>query len=275
VFVGLGLALGFLQACGGDEDAPATTEISAGHIHGLGVNPGDGALFVATHAGLFRLPEGSSVAEAVGDKRQDMMGFTIDGPDGFLGSGHPAPTDGGPPNLGLIESTDAGRSWRSVSLGGQADFHVLRSSGERIYGLNGLDGQLMVSSDGGRSWEGRRPPTESFDLAIDPANEDRLLASTGRGVALSEDRGLSWRVTSPEVGLLAWPTPSRVYLIDGRGSVRLRKRDGSWSRVGSIGEAPVALTAADDRTLYAALEDGRVLASEDGGATWGERASLR
>ena len=59
------------------------------------------------------------------------MGFTVVGPDRFLGSGHPDAAgirQGKPARLGLIESTDAGDSWASRSLSGEVDFHALASS---------------------------------------------------------------------------------------------------------------------------------------------------
>jgi hypothetical protein len=74
------------------------------------------------------VPNGKKTAERVGDSYQDTMGFTVVGPNRFLGSGHPA-TDDLPPLLGLIESTDAGKTWEHVSLLGEADSHVLRSAG--------------------------------------------------------------------------------------------------------------------------------------------------
>jgi hypothetical protein len=51
------------------------------HVHGLGVNPSDRALLVATHSGLWRSPPGESRSERVGESRQDTMGFTVAGPD--------------------------------------------------------------------------------------------------------------------------------------------------------------------------------------------------
>jgi hypothetical protein len=56
------------------------------HIHGLGINPRDGARYAATHSGLFFIREGA--ASRVADRDQDTMGFTVVGPDHFLGSGH-------------------------------------------------------------------------------------------------------------------------------------------------------------------------------------------
>jgi hypothetical protein len=97
------------------------------HVHGLGVNPADGTVYVATHTGTFRLTADGK-AERVGDSYQDTMGFTVAGPDRFLGSGHPDAEGfrrGQPPRLGLIESTDAGVNWTSLSLSGEVDFHGL------------------------------------------------------------------------------------------------------------------------------------------------------
>ncbi|MEJ7704408.1 MAG: hypothetical protein WKF47_12385 [Geodermatophilaceae bacterium] len=47
--------------------------------------PHDGVLYAATHSGLFRLPEGGD-PERVANRYQDTMGFTVTGPNTFLGS---------------------------------------------------------------------------------------------------------------------------------------------------------------------------------------------
>src|SRR5688500_10165382 len=59
------------------------------HVHGLGVKPTDDALFIATHAGLFRVGPEATKAQRVGERSQDTMSFTVAGSDRFLGSGHP------------------------------------------------------------------------------------------------------------------------------------------------------------------------------------------
>ena len=126
-----------LAGCGGDDGGAASSEpvvADAGpiHVHGLGINPSDNALFIATHTGLFRAPDGESQATRVADRYQDTMGFTVVGPDHFLGSGHPDVREDLPPYLGLIESTDAGVTWEPVSLLGERDFHVLEADGSRV-----------------------------------------------------------------------------------------------------------------------------------------------
>lgn len=146
---------------------------------------------------LFRSPEGSTQAERVGSSTQDAMGFTVVGPDRFLGSGHPGPAEEGPSSLGLIESSDAGQSWSAVSLAGQADFHVLRYAQDCVYAANALTGELMLSDDGGESRQRRQPPAPAIDLAIDPRDPERLVVSTEAGLALSDDGGRSWLADQP------------------------------------------------------------------------------
>lgn len=281
----LALALG---ACGDDDasvdaggaEGAGQSPAAAGggqaeleHVHGLGVEPGSGTLYVATHYGLFKAATGETKLERAGPSRQDVMGFSVVGPRRFIGSGHPDPIENLPPNLGLIESRDRGKSWKNISLLGEADFHVLRSAGPRVYGFNSTTGKLMVSSDGGREWAERAPPAGVVDLAIDPADSRRIVASTERGTFVSPDGGNGWRPLDESIaGLLAWPAPKRLFLIDAQGRVSRSADAGkSFEAVGTIGGQPAAFVN-DRKQLYAALGDGRVMRSSDGGANWAVRA---
>jgi len=277
-----------LAACGGTDNptsdgepvqdaSPAhdATETGMQHIHGLGVR--DGTLYIATHGGLWMAPAGQTKAQRVGESQQDIMGFSVVSRDRFIGSGHPHPSQTDlPPNLGLIESRDGGRTWKNISLLGEADFHVLESSGPRIYGFDGTQGRLMVSADGGRSWQQRTPPAGIFSVAIDPASPETFVTSTERGLFLSTNAGKTMRpleLREQRVGLLAWPAKDRLYLVDGRGEVQLSADGGRrWQPVGSIGGEPAAFIAAG-RELYAALTDGSVKRSTDGGRSWAVRAT--
>jgi hypothetical protein len=276
-----------LPACGGDdppvesakqqpsEQQPAGETESVHHIHGLGVDPNNGTLYVATHTGLFRAAGGEQQMRRIGDSAQDIMGFSVVGPERFIGSGHPDPNDtSSPPNLGLIESRDGGKTWKNISLLGEADFHVLESSDGRIYGFNGIEGRLLVSSNGGRQWARRTPPAAMYDLAIDPGNPDRIVASTERGIFSSADAGKGWRpLRDDTAGLLAWPSPDRLYLVDGQGQVHLSGDGGRrWRPAGSIGGQPAAFIAHQSE-LYAALTDNTVKRSTDGGGSWTVRAT--
>ncbi len=264
-----------LVSCGENDSAgpgPGVSDTGVEHIHGLGVNPSDGALMIATHSGLFRAARGEKQARRVGDRRQDTMGFTVVGPDQFLGSGHPDPRDDLPPLLGLIRSDDAGRSWTAISLLGQADFHVLKTAGPRIYGVNSSDGQLLVSDDGGRRWVPRSPPGSLLDLAANPDDLDHIVVSSEDALHVSRDGGQGWRPLATEhAGMLAWSGRDTLYLADATGGVH-RSRDGgrAWNRVGETGGQPAAF-AHHGRELYVALQTNEVKLSRDGGRTWQTR----
>lgn len=266
-----------LAACGGDASSPAVGEAESAqlqegpalqHIHGLGINPADNRLFIATHNGLFSAAEGETRPEQVGTSTQDIMGFSVVDANRFIGSGHPGLDQDLPPNLGLIESRDGGKTWKNISLLGEADFHVLESSGGRIYGFDGASGTLKVSGNG-RDWEDRRPPAGVFGLAIDPADPSRVVASTEQGLFVSANEGRAWRPLRQDLGgLLAWAPGNRLYLVDGQGQVLSSSdRGANWRTRGGIGGQPAAFMAHEDE-LYAALADGTVKRSVDGGATW-------
>jgi photosystem II stability/assembly factor-like uncharacterized protein len=279
----LAAAIALPVGCGGDEppESGSRANFEAGdpgpiHVHGLGINPADGALFVATHTGLFRAPEGDERPERVGDRFQDTMGFTVVGPDTFLGSGHPDGRDRLPPFLGLIRSDDGGRSWRPVSLLGQRDFHVLEASGRRVYGF-GSDFEtrapgFLVSDDNGETWEEREVPEPLISLAISPRDPRRIVASGQTGLYLSEDAGRRWLPLAGPPGLLAWSDDLTV--ADANGAVHAAADAGQRMRpVGHIAGKPAALETGPDGELYAALHDGTIKRSDDGGRTWSVRAA--
>ncbi len=245
-----------------------------GHVHGLGVDPGDGTLYAATHYGLFRVPADAPAAR-VTDRQQDTMGFTVTGPGTFLGSGHPDPrTDPTlPPRLGLSRSTDAGTTWQAVSLSGKADFHALRSVGASVYGLDSATGTLVVSGDAGRSWE-TRGKVGARDVAVDPARPDLLLATTQQGVVRSTDGGRGWQPVAgaPLLVVLAWSGSGTVFGTAPDGTT-YRSDDGGlgWRGTGAAGGEPEAMTVATrdgNDEVFVAVADRGIWTSRDAGATF-------
>ena len=266
-------AIGIALAGDPEERIVPTSAAAIGiaDVHGIGVDPADGALYIATHTGLFRTTGDPPTARRVNAPEQDLMGFTPAGPGRFLASGHPGADQNLPPRLGLIESVDGGRTWRSLSLQGDADFHVLRVGGGAIYGY---DGRLLVSVDG-RRWQLRNHPGDLVDLSVDPSDGSRLLAMTSDGLRRSPDGGRTWRRGSLDrPALLARVSSKKVFAVDGGGAVLSSPDRGTtWKRVGVVEGPPHAFTADRRGALYVARGDGAVDVSRDGGRTWSSFSS--
>lgn len=254
------------------DGAPAV-DIGFGHVHGVDLNPADGMLYAATHTGVFRLdPAGP---ERIADRFQDTMGFTVVGPDHFLGSGHPDLRDPGPVHLGLVESTNAARTWQTLSLAGEADFHALSATGPVVYGWNATSGFVMRSDDGGTSWQ-RGVQLAVSDLDVDPADPRRIVLAGEEGLLVSADGGLTAQphaVQPPEplvfldhVGPAADGTGETLAGADRMGAI-WTLGDSGWERLGSLPGPPQAFTwLGVDR--FAGATDQGVFGSEDGGRTW-------
>jgi hypothetical protein len=243
------------------------------HVHGLGVNPADSSLLIATHTGTYRVGPNERTAERIGDSRQDTMGFTVAGPNHFLGSGHPdlgeAVAKDLPPHLGLIESRDAGRTWRTLSLLGEADFHILRFAGRRVYGYDASNDRLLVSADAGSSWSEVNRPAPLLDLAVDPTDTGHAVASGEGGLYETSNGGRTWGRIASLIGLLGWPERQRLYLVAEDGSVLRSANAGRrWTKIGQAGGRPAAFLARNEKELYVALHGGTIKKSRDAGRTW-------
>lgn len=261
-----------LTAC--NEPPPVTiAESDPGplHVHGLDIDPADGSLYVATHTGLFRAEAGRE-PERVGERRHDLMGFTVAGPGDLVASGHPDLTDptlqrpDAPPLLGLVQSADGGRSWEELSLLGEVDFHALEVAYGQVYGSDATSGRFLVSADR-RTWETRSTPA-LLDFAVGPDDEDVILGVTEGGTVRSDDGGRTWRpLPSPPLVSVAW-VPGGVIGLAGDGQVFSGGPDaGRWEPVGSAGGQPEALEVEGD-VWYAAVAERGVVRSDDGGVTW-------
>jgi hypothetical protein len=248
----------------GDSDATETAGAPFGmaHVHGLGLD-GD-ELVAGTHYGAFRVAEDGSVTQV--GPTQDFMGFTVVGPGHYLASGHPGAGQDAPPNLGLIESTDGGQTWDSVSLRGEADFHSLEARHGRVYGHSG--GRLMVSEDK-QSWD-ERASIALADLAVSPDDPDTVLGTTQQGLAVSGDGGNRFELVenAPALVLITWTDDGTLVGVDPQGVVHVSDDRGkTWETRGTAGGQPAALTARGE-AVFVATSDGRIVESGDGGQTF-------
>lgn len=262
-----------LAGRGGSSAAPTTEDPGIAHVHGLGLNPGDGSLNVATHFGTFRIGRDKEI-QRLGASYQDTMGFTVAGPNHFLGSGHPdlpSIRKGQPPRLGLIESNDAGATWQPVSLSGEVDFHGLAAAHGRVYGWDATSGRFMVSMDR-QKWETRSTlPLSGF--AVDPADPEHVVAAGERGLLDSTDGGRTWRDRpGPSLVTLSWDATAGLVGAAPGGPIHHTADAGAtWQRAGQLPGEPEALlaTAAE---WYAAAEVSEgstgIYRSTDSGRNW-------
>ncbi|WP_102143103.1 F510_1955 family glycosylhydrolase [Mycobacterium hubeiense] len=238
------------------------------HIHGLGINPADDALYAGTHYGVYRLASERD-PELVGGVVQDFMGFTVAGPNHFLGSGHPGADDrDAPPALGLIETTDGGQSWTSVSLSGEVDFHSLDYRHGLVYGLDSGSQTVMVSPDK-RTWD-RRAAISAVDIAVSPQNANDILATTADGLMRSLDQAKTFTpvAAQPQLVLLSWPDDGPLIGVDPIGTVYASEDSGAtWQAGRALGERPQAVLARGGGVVFVATETG-IQRSTDNGTTF-------
>ena len=102
----------------------------------------------------------------------------------------------------LVRSDDGGRTWDTIddSPGVNprpfyyADLRIDPENENRLYRLHG---SVQVSEDQGRNWRTLVPSQivhgDVHELWIDPANPRRMILGEDGGIALSYDRGATWR----------------------------------------------------------------------------------
>ncbi|MDQ7851250.1 MAG: hypothetical protein QN152_08965 [Armatimonadota bacterium] len=258
-----------------------------GHAHGLAVDPTvRDVLWIGGHSGLVKVTAGR-VWRQIGRQRYDMMGFVMSPAGGgtMFTSGHPGPHDRRPDPLGVEVSRDRGRTWRSLALAGQADFHALAVSTANpqvLYAWNvfGREG-LYRSRDGGRSWTslGAQGLGQVFALAAHPQRPEVVLAGTAGGLLVSENAGEIWttRAGLGKVTITAVAThprdPRVIYAYGvppGPGLVRSFDGGVTWTSQGFfLGSADaveaMAVDPEDADVLYLATFNGDLYRSPDGG----------
>ena len=235
------------------------------HIHAVARDPKSGELLLATHEGLFRHVNGDLVQNG---PVIDLMGFAV-APDGtYYASGHPGVGVDLPQPVGLLTSTDAGRSWRVASRGGQSDFHALTAGSTAVIGFDGV----LRSSTDGTTWTTRSIPAPPRTLAVAPTS-GALLATTEAGLLASSDTGATWRTLPPPVTalLVTWADEKTMVIATTTGQLGVSSDAGiTWTlnptRVGAA-EALHAGRGQDGRLEIVVVADGKVLRTLDGGTT--------
>ncbi|MFC4766992.1 F510_1955 family glycosylhydrolase [Effusibacillus consociatus] len=174
-----------------------SAETTLHHIHGLGYSSDGKRIFIPAHDGLrvysqgqWKTPDGA---------KHDYMGFSMVD-DGFYSSGHPAPGSNLKEPLGIVKSTDEGKTIKALDLAGETDFHGM-SVGYKthtIYVFNPAPNSKMKSpgmyytKDETKTWVKSEMKGLNEDLSalvVHPSKEAVVTVGTQNGVYVSKDYG--------------------------------------------------------------------------------------
>ena len=261
----------FRSANGGERWAPAGDGIPHGRVLSVSVSPSDraggiGAVFAGTEpSSLYRSRDGGETWEDMPKLREIPS----------------SPTWSFPPRPWTSHVRWISLHWDDPNL---------------IYAGIELGG-VMRSTDGGQTWEDRKPGSyhDSHAVLTHPTAFERVYEAAGGGVAVSDDSGASWSEVDDGMdrhyvwGLAVDPVDPDLWYISATHSARYahgdresaeayiyRRRDSEpWQALSGglpdpLPVMPYALLVPRDRPneLYAGMRDGQIWHSSDQGERW-------
>ena len=199
---------------------------------------------------------------------------------------------------GVWKTTDAGASWIPLAdalpnlavtclVQSQSNTQVLYAgTGEGFYNADAIEGNgIMKSVDKGVNWTQlavtANDPNFAFvnRLALDPADENVLVAATGTGIFKTTDGGTNWsKVYSARVlDLRANPSNfNTLFASISSGIIRSYDAGNTWvlpeKAAFGGGRIEFAPASSDTNRLYASVDStpNKMFATFDGGTSWSE-----
>ncbi len=166
------------------------------HLHGLGFSADGRQLVVPAHDGLRIFADGQWQVPDL--PAHDYMGYAH-ADNGFYSSGHPRPGSRLVNPLGLVKSTDGGKTLTKLGFEGESDFHLMGVGyrNHAIYVLNPapnsrLSAGLHYSLDEGKTWEqsaARGLAVAPIQIAVHPTDANVLAIASDAGLFLSSNQG--------------------------------------------------------------------------------------
>ncbi|PGT86458.1 F510_1955 family glycosylhydrolase [Bacillus sp. AFS040349] len=174
------------------------------HIHGIGYAGNTNELSLASHDGLLKFKNEKWFK--ITENKHDYMGFQATDV-GFYSSGHPAHGSDLQNPLGIIKSTDGGKTLNKLAFYGETDFHYLAAgfNSHIIYVINEsknsrLNSGFYYSKDEGKNWTQSKMQKLSFNnignIATHPTKANIVAISTDQGLYISDDHGDSFSLAS-------------------------------------------------------------------------------
>ena len=178
----------------------------------------------------------------------------------------------------FMESTNGGATWRT-QVGTHVDHHALAFHPvDPTLAINGNDGGLARSQNGGQSWTrvARLPVTQFYEIGLDPNDPEQFYGGTQDNGTLKSFGTDIWRDILGGDGfyVIVDPTDSDVVYAERQRGV-LFKITNTQLRVATVGidpseernwSTPVAMDPNNHRVLYYGTT--RLYRTEDGAASW-------
>ncbi|HEV2774465.1 MAG TPA: hypothetical protein VGV90_02640 [Solirubrobacteraceae bacterium] len=250
-------------------------------VNTLEIDPATSDFLLTTNRGFFRIGRESGQVTPVratvrAGAKTALVGASLElaaeGGGRLFGSGHPDEAGTLPEFLGVMASTDGGRTWRVLARLGRADLHRIVLKHDRLYAFDAVIGALLVSRDAGRTFAEQFTPggVPIVDFEVDPGDPRRIVAASDTELYRSGNGGAAWqRLGGSSGSRLAWPARDALYRALKDGAVQ-RSADGgtSWETAGRIDGEPYRLKAVSREELYLVIGDGTILHTRDGAKTW-------
>ncbi|MFS1512041.1 F510_1955 family glycosylhydrolase [Chengkuizengella sp. SCS-71B] len=185
-----------------ERSTPQMDIVEFGHVHGMGFNSEGSRLLLSSHTGL-KVYEDGIWSEGKGEGH-DYMGFAM-AKDSFFSSGHPALGSELKNPLGIVKSSDEGKSLEQLTLYGEVDFHVTGVSYNTgtLYVINFAQNSVMknkglyYTQNETQTWkrsllEGYPSQLKPDALAVHPDEDSIVAIATENGLYLSINYGDSF-----------------------------------------------------------------------------------
>ncbi len=300
------------------ERADVTLNLEGRGVQCVAVDPHDPQrIFAGTFdRGIYRSRDGGGIWETVGAGMADARVLSIAVSPVDRVNGRSAVYAGTEPSR-LLRSEDDGVTWQDSPALSELPSAPTWSFPPRPYthhvrwiALHPVDpktiyvgielGGVMITRDGGATWEDRKPGSQhdAHAIATHPAAPGRVYEAAGGGVAVSEDAGRTWRPADEGMDRhYTWglaidsADPDLWYVSASHGARTAHRRDGDaqailyrkrddapWEALGGDGTSihpplsymPYALLAprGQPNALVAGMQNGDLLLSDDAGESW-------
>ena len=235
---------------------------SVSHIHDVKVF-GDRVL-LNTHEGLYEYLAANSMKKISSDDF-DVMGLAIDGRT-LYSSGHPGAKSNLSNPIGLLSSTDGGKSWKKVSLQGEVDFHMLEVGATDMYGADSSSGQLMYSSDRGKKWR-KLGENKYSDIAVLSTKSGSAFALGSGDLVQTTD---AFKTTTSIKSSLKWSSVEIVgtalYASSGKAIYRSIDSGKSWKKIATLSTEISSISM--NAKILVAVTSNAIFVSRDGGKSF-------